>query len=116
MTVRILTDSVYVHHDEIGEELRRPFFPLHDRYESGGNVLLGLDPDNGLEFFAEGPVVGFEVLQELLVDLNGQDVDRLESALYPQGWRVFERALFAHHRVPFFCQVARRHVVYGDVY
>lgn len=105
-----------VHHDEIGEELGRPLLPLHDGDEGRGDVLFGLDSDHGLELLAERRVVGLEVLEELLVHLDRQYVDRLEAALDPQRRRLLQRALVPDDGVPFFREVARRHVVHGDVH
>ena len=55
-------------------------------------------------------------LEELLVDLQGEDVDRLVLALDAQRRRVLGRRLLRDDRVPLFDEEARRDAVHRDAH
>lgn len=105
---------MYVHHDEIGEELRRLLLPLHHRYQGSGDVLFRFNANDRLQFLAERRVIGLQILEKFLVHLHRQYVNRLEATFNSKRRRLFERSLVTYYGIPFLCQVARRHVVYRN--
>ena len=55
-------------------------------------------------------------LEELLVDFEREDVDRLIFAFDAQRGRVFGRSLLRHDRVPFLDEEPRRDAVHRDAH